>query len=264
MTSTNGIMPNRIAPNRIALNRIAPNETTLNRTAHMAGLVYLLVVLVAPYRLVYVPSALFVAGDAAATSANIAAHETLFRLGIAADLACGVAMVFLVLTLYRLLEQVDRHLGGLMVILGGALVPAMYFCNVLNDVAALLLVRGGDFVAAFDQPQRDALAMFFLRLHGAAIGAAELLWGIWLFPLAILVLRSGFLPRLLGYGLMLNGVAYVVQCFAWALLPSYADSVSSIATPFQFVEIVFMLWLLVMGARRGFRANAASVVPVKP
>ena len=229
-----------------------------SRTAHAAGLIYLLIVLIAPYRLIYVPNALFVAGNAAATSASIAAHEMLFRFGMAADLICGVAMIFLVLTLYRLFEQGDRHLGRLMVVLGGAMVPAMYFFNVLNDAAALLLVRGGDYLAAFDQPQRDALAMLFLRLHGMAIGAAELLWGMWLFPLAMLVLRSGFLPRLLGYGLILNGIAYVVQCFAWALLPSYADTVSSIASPFQFVEILFMLWLLVMGARSGFRIGRSS------
>jgi len=243
----------------IPTDRIAPN-----RTAHVAGLIYLLIVLVAPYRLVYLPNTLFVTGDTAATIAGIASHETLFRLGIAADLICGVAMAFLVLTLYRLLEQVDRHLGRLMLILGGALVPAMYFCNVLNDAAVLLLVRGGDFMATFDQPQRDALAMFFLRLHGTTISAAELLWGMWLFPLAILVLRSGFLPRLLGYGLILNGMAYVVQCFAWALLPAYADSVSNIAAPFQFVEIVFMLWLLVMGARSGFRSTRDGHVPANP
>jgi len=240
------------------------DRTAPNRTARVAGLFFLLVVLVAPYRLLYVPNALFVTGDAAATMASIASHELLFRLGIAADLICGVAMVFLVLTLYRLLEQGDRHLGRLMVILGGALVPAMYFCNVLNDAAVLLLLRDGDLAAAFDQPQRDALAMFFLRLHGAAISAAELLWGLWLFPLAILVLRSGLLPRLLGYGLILNGMAYVVQCFAWAVLPAYADSISSIASPFQFVEVVFMLWLLVMGARRGFRTTGDGPVPANP
>lgn len=239
--------------------------TSTNRTAHVAGFFYLLIVLIAPYRLIYVPNALFVTGDAAATSASIAAHETLFRLGIFADLLCGTIQIFLVLTLYHLFEQIDRRLGRLMVILGGVMVPALYFFNVLNDAAALLLVRGADFLAAFDQPQRDALAMLFLRLHGMAIGAAELLWGLWLLPLAMLVLRSGFLPRLFGYGLILNGIAYLVQCFVWALLPSYANAVSSIASPFQFVEILFMLWLLVMGARSGFRLGSSALdAPMNP
>ena len=226
---------------------------SISKNARIAGFVYLLCVLVAPYRLIYVPSALFVTGNATATAANIAAHETLFRLGIFSDLLCGAIMIFLVLALYRLFEQVDRKLGKLMVILGGVMVPAMYFFNVLNDAAALSLVRGAEFLSVFSKEQRDALAFLFLHMHGMVIGAAEILWGLWLLPLAMLVLRSGFLPRLLGYGLILNGLAYVIQSFAWALLPSWEDAISRVAAPFQFVEIAFMLWLLIMGARSSFR-----------
>jgi hypothetical protein len=74
-------------------------------------------------------------------------------------------------------------------------------------------------------------------------------------------LRSGFLPRLFGYWLILNGVAYVAQSIAWAVLPQFQDMISSIATPFQFGEIVFMLWLLIMGARKSFRRGGELVVP---
>ncbi|MBA2078557.1 DUF4386 domain-containing protein [Rhodanobacter sp. PCA2] len=233
-----------------------------DRTARLSGLLYLLVVLLAPYRLIYVPSALFVSRDAGATVGNIAAHETLFRMGLATDLACGTLMAFVALALYRLLVDVDRRHAVAMLLLGGALVPALYFFNVVNDAAVLLLVHGGDALAAFEPAQRTALAMLFLRLHGQTVGAAELLWGLWLFPLALLVLRSGFLPRLFGYGLILNGLAYVVQSLAWAVLPDWQDTLSGVLAPLQFVEVLFMLWLLVLGARRGFRRNqAVSVVP---
>lgn len=235
-----------------------------DRTARLAGLLYLLVVLTAPYRLIYVPGTLFVRGNAAATVGNIATHETLFRFGLAADLACGVLMAFVALALYRLLSDVDRRYGLAMLLLGGALVPALYFFNVLNDAAALLLIRGGDYLAAFDPPQRTALAMLFLHLHGQAISAAELLWGLWLFPLALLVLRAGFLPPLFGYGLILNGLAYVAQSLVWALRPDWQDTLSGLLGPLQFVEVLFMLWLLTMGARRGFRRpQAASITPTR-
>ena len=230
-----------------------------DRTARQAGLLYLLIVLIAPYRLIYVPGALFVSGNTAATVANIAAHETLFRFGLAAALACGVLMAFVVLALYRLLGDVDRRHGLAMLLLGGALGPALYFFNLINDAAALLLIHGGDALTAFDPAQRAALAMLFLRLHGQAVGAAELLWGLWLFPLALLVLRSGFLPRLFGYALILNGLAYVIQSFAWALRPDWQDTLSSLLGPLQFVEVLFMLWLLVLGARRGFRQTQAPL-----
>jgi len=232
--------------------------TTINRKARIAGFIYFLLTLVAPFRLIYLPNVLFVTGNAAATAANIAAHETLFRLGIFGDMLCGVILIFLTLALYRLFEAVNRKQAVLMVLLGGVLPAAIYFFNVLNDVAALLLVRGADFLSVFNQGQREALAMLFLRLHAQEVSAAEILWGLWLFPLAMLVLRSGFLPRLLGYWLILNGSAYVAQSFAWAMLPQYQDTISGIAFPFQFGEIAFMLWLLIMGARRGFRGTPSD------
>jgi hypothetical protein len=223
------------------------------RAARLAGALYLLVVLIAPYRLVWLPNTLFVDGDAAATLANITAHETLFRLGLAADLACGALQTFMVLALHRLLGGVNRRHGIAMLLLGGALVPALHFFNVINDAAALLLVHGEGALAAFDPAQRAALATLFLHLHGQTVGAAQWLWGLWLLPLALLVLRCGFLPRLFGYGLVLNGLAYVLQSLAWALLPDWQDALSSVLGPLQFVEVLFMLWLLVLGARRGFR-----------
>lgn len=235
-----------------------------DRAARQAGLLYLLVVLIAPYRLIYLPSALFVDGNAAATIANIAAHETLFRFGLAADLVCGALQAFVVLALFRLLGEVNRSRGIAMLLLGGALVPALYFFNVINDAAVLLLVHGGDALAAFDPPQRAALAMLFLHLHGQTVSAAEILWGLWLFPLALLVLRAGFLPRLFGYGLILNGLAYVIQSIAWAVLPQWQDTLSSALGPLQFVEVLFMLWLLLLGARPGFRrAQTAPVMPTR-
>lgn len=238
--------------------------TTLDKRARIAGFAYLLCVLIAPFRLVYIPSVLFT-GEPATWIGNIASQETLFQLGIFSDLLVAVIQLAFVLALYQLLEGVNRKQAGLMVILGGVMVPVIYFINVMNDAATLLLVRGTDFLSVFDETQRHALATLFLKMHGQVTSAAMLYWGLWLLPLALLVLRSGFLPRLLGYGLMLNGLAYVAQCVAWALLPAWEDAISSIAVPFQFVEVLFMLWLLVMGARSGFRRKAANfVAPANP
>ena len=122
----------------------------------VAGFLYLLLVVFAPFRLIYIPSTLIVPGNATATANNIAAHELLFRLGIVADLFCGTILIFLVLALYRLLKGVDQNLAVLMVILGGLLPATIDFLNVLNDAAALMLVRGADFLSVFEKPQRDA------------------------------------------------------------------------------------------------------------
>src|ERR1700730_6755806 len=139
--------------------------TSLSRNARVAGLLYL-TLLTAPLRLLYIPSKLFVTGNATATANNIAAHQMLFRLGIVSDLFTATMSIFLTLALYRLFKGVDEGLARLVVILGSLMVTPIYFLNTINDAAALLLVRGADFLSVFEKPQRDALAMMFLRLHG--------------------------------------------------------------------------------------------------
>src|SRR6266849_157279 len=230
--------------------------SSLSRNARIAGLLYL-TLLTAPLRLIYIPSKLFVAGNASATANNIAAHEMLFRLGIVSDLFTATMAIFLTLALYRLLKGVDQDLARLMVILGSLMVTPIYFLNTLNDVAALLLARGADFLFVFDKPQRDALAMLFLRLHHHGVVANEIFWGLWLFPLAILVIRSGFLPRFLGFWLIINGVAYLITSFTGLLLPQYEGLVSNITFPALLGELVFMLWLVIKGARVQPSAAAA-------
>jgi Domain of unknown function (DUF4386) len=215
----------------------------------VAGFLYLLLVLFAPFRLIYIPTKLFVRGNATVTANNIGAHELLFRLGIVSDLLCGIILIFLILALYRLLNGVDRNLAVLMVILGGVLPATIDFVNVLNDAAALILVRGADFLSVFEKPQRDALAMLFLRAHHQEVLAAEILWGLWLFPLAILVYRSRFLPRFLGVWLIINGFAYLTISLTGLLVPPYEDVVSNYAFPALLGEMAIMLWLLIKGAK---------------
>jgi hypothetical protein len=103
-------------------------------------------------------------------------------------------------------------------------------------------------LSVFDKPQRDALAMLFLRLHAHEITAAEILWGVWLLPLAMLVYRSRFLPRFLGIWLTINGFAYVILSFTGLLLPQYQDKVFTLSQPALFGELALMLWLVIKGA----------------
>ena len=110
-------------------------------------------------------------------------------------------------------------------------------------------VRGVDFLSVFERPQRNALAVLFLRLHHQEIVAAEILWGLWLFPLAILVYRSRFLPRFLGVWLIINGFTYLIMSFTGLLLPQYENLVSNIAFPALLGEMAFMLWLVIKGTK---------------
>ena len=215
----------------------------------VAGFWYLLLVILGPLRLIYIPSKLFVHGNATATVDNIAAHEWLFRFGIVADLACAVILIFLVLAFYRLFKGVDQNVAVLVVIFGGVMPALITFVGVVSDAAALMAARGGDFLSAFDKPQRDALAMLFLSLRDHQNTAAEILWGVWLCPLGLLVYRSRFLPRFLGVWLVICGVAYVILSLTGELLPQYQGRVFAYGQPAFFGELAIMLWLVIKGAR---------------
>ncbi len=100
--------------------------------------------------------------------------------------------------------------------------------------------------------------MLFLNLHHHGFVVAELFWGLWLFPLALLVYRSRFLPRFLGVWLALAGFAWVILSFTGVLLPQYLDKVDTYSQPAFFGEIAFMLWLVIKGARPPAQDAAAS------
>lgn len=91
--------------------------------------------------------------------------------------------------------------------------------------------------------------MLLLDLHDHQNTAAEILWGVWLLPLAMLVYRSRFLPRFLGVWLAFNGVAYVMMSFTGELLPQYQDKMISLSTPVRFGEMALMLWLVIKGSK---------------
>jgi len=214
----------------------------------LAGLLYLLASIPGFIALLYVPSKIFVHGNATATANNIAAHEMLFRLGIAADLIGQALFIFVALALYYLLKGVNPRHALLMLTLILVAIP-IAFVNELNSIAALVLARGADFLSVFDKPQRDALARLFLDLRGGGFDVAGIFWGLWLFPLGLLVYRSGFLPRILGVLLMIACWAYLANSFTSLVLPRYEALVNRWISPLQLAEMVFMLWLLIKGAR---------------
>ena len=227
------------------------------KAARIAGAIYLSMVFTAPFSLIYVPSKLIVRGNAAATAENILAHETMFRLSISGDLVGQVIFICLAIALYRLLSGVNKTWAGLMVafVLVSA---AVGFLNTLNNIAALILFRGADFLAVFDKPQRDALGMLFIRLHSQGILIDEIFWGLWLFPFGLLVFRSGFLPRFLGVWLMINCFGYLVLSVTALFFPEYYEAAFRYSQPVLFGELAIMLWLLIKGAKVPATATAAA------
>lgn len=230
-----------------------------SKRARLAGLLYLIFVAFGVFLLLYIPNTLVSVGNPAATAANIGTHESLLRLGIALDLVGGVLALVVAFALYWLFESVDKLNASLVVILGGFMVCPIYFLNSLNWVAALVLVHGDDVAPAFSGPQRDELVMLFMRLHHYGVIVSLVFAGLWLFPIGVLVIKSGFLPKVLGIWLLLAGCTWLVQSMTAILLPHYADVLDNIAMPIDLGEVVFMLWLLIMGAKeRPIRPHRAA------
>ena len=219
-----------------------------DKAARVAGAVYLSMVVTAPFSLIYVPTKLIVRGDATATASNILAHETLFRLSILGDLVGQVIFICLGIAVYRLLSNVNRSWALLMV--GFVLVSAAVgFLNALNNIAALILFRGGEFLSVFDAVQRNAMGMLFIRLYSQGIFIDEIFWGVWLFPFGLLVFRSGFLPRSIGVWLMINCFGYVALSVIALFFQPYYNTAFTMLQPVLFGELAVMLWLLIKGAK---------------
>jgi hypothetical protein len=222
---------------------------TTQQQARLAGLLYLLLGLTAPLGLVYVPSVVFVRGDAAATADHLRRSEWLVRGGIASELVHQVIAIFVVLALYDLFKGVNKGLARQVVILGALVSVPIMFLNVVNTVAALVLVSGASYLSAFDKAQLDALAYLFVHLHERGVNVASTFWGLWLFPFGLLVIRCGFIPRAFGYLLLVAGVGYVTGSFVALVTPQFEAAVVPVVGLLVLGELPVIFWLAIRGAR---------------
>ena len=220
---------------------------TGNPNGRTAGILYLLVAVTGGFSMLYVPS-LIVPGDAAATATNILARESLFRLGIVSGLVCQVLFVLLVLALYRLFKRVDDTYASTMVAFVIAAVPVA-FLNMLNQLAALHVVSGVDYLKVFDSAQQRALGMLMLDVHAYGLLIVEVFWGLWLLPLGLLVIKSRAMPRWLGILLIVAFAGYVIDFLTRLLIPAFTAPVAPVAAASKFGELAMILWLLIKGVK---------------
>jgi hypothetical protein len=217
------------------------------KAARVAGPLYFAVSIPGVFSLLYIPSHFIVSGDAAATANKIAASEFVFRFGIVSELIGFIGFIFVVRALYLLLVGVNKSQASLMVTLMLVSIP-ISLLNVLNETAALTLIRGANFLSVFAKPQRDALALLFLHLHFDGIVVAQIFWGLWLIPFGLLVYKSGFLPRILGALLIIACFGYLANSLvAFGVLP--LGVISRVVGQLTICELPIILWLLIMGAK---------------
>lgn len=228
---------------------------SLRAAARRTGALYFLFMIVGLIDL-YAFAGFLVPGDATATARNITAAGFTYRIGILTDFVALILFVFLVVSLYNLLSGVQKWHAMLMVVLVSIGV-AVGLANLFNKIAPLILLDGGQYQAVFTKPQVDALALGCLSLNDHGNNVDTVFWGLWLFPFGMLVIKSGFFPRVLGILLLVAGVGNVASGVTAILLPAYSHVVSRVAMPLVLGEFPMIFWLLIKGAK-GSQASSGA------
>jgi hypothetical protein len=221
---------------------------TRNRTARVAGLLYLATVVTGLFSLIYVPSHISGHGDATLTVSHIVTFESLFRFGIAAGALGYVAFLILPLALYQLLSPVNKTAAMLMVALAVVQVP-IYFVAMAHQLDVLSLLDKANDPKLFTADAVRGSVMLSMDAYDNLVFVSEIFWGLWLLPFGYLVFKCGFLPKTLGVLLMLGCFSYLIDFFVRMLIPH--GSVSGfIMVPATLGEMGICLWLVLMGTSK--------------
>jgi len=221
-------------------------ETSPRFKARIAGGLWLIVI-VSGMSAFLIRSPLIVRGDAAATATNILASESLFRFGFAADLMAGVFYLGVTVLLYRLLKPVSRSVSLLAAFFGLAGV-AIGSAISLTNLATLVLLGDGQYSSAFTTSQLQTMALMSLKLYVQGFNISMAFFGFQCFLIGCLIVRSTFLPRILGVLLAIGGSSYVISSFATFLAPAFGARLAPFIVPAALLgEGSLTLWLLIKG-----------------
>ena len=227
----------------------------IKRSARISGILYLILIPLGFFGVAYVPSTLIDFESMQGTVNNIAANESFFRIGIVSVLLMNLISVALVLYLYLLFRQTNKNMAGSMVILllFGACI------SMLNEVShfATIFLSSNNTQKAFTAEQLENLVELFHNIHLYGAYIATIFWGLWLLPLGYLIIKSRFLPKILGYLLLIAGIGYLIDSFVFFLSNQYTLGL----TDFTFIgELLFPLWLVIIGAKKTIKEKEATVL----
>jgi hypothetical protein len=229
----------------LTMSRARPLSPRLR--ARLAGGLWVLVILLGVFAEMFVRATLIVRGDPAASAAAILANEQLFRLSFVADLVGAGAYVAATFLVYDLMKPVNRIVSLFSMLLGLA-GSVIMIANLANLLGVLVYLKGGSYLASFGIEQRQALALTALKFHSLGYNIAMTVFAAQVLLLGWLILRSTFLPRILGWLFVIEWLCGWVRCLGVFLFPNFPDSLNDyLLMPSLIAEGGFALWLLVMG-----------------
>ena len=219
------------------------------RLARIAGFLYLTVAIFGGFAHLFVRAAVYVPGDAAATTGNVLANTGLVRFGVFADLLQATVFLLLAMTLYILLNHVSTHAAQAMVVFV-AIATAIITLNMVFQFAALLVATDGTYVAALGAEGSNALVLLLLDIQHYGYLIAQIFFGLWLLPLGYLSYKSGMFPRALAVLLVIGGMGYLLDTVGSFLVPNFGEIPSALVViPAGIAELWMVGYLLVIGVR---------------
>lgn len=208
-------------------------EYSLKKMVLIIRLLYPIWIIVSIFSIAYVPSLIFIENDIMATAANVKDHNLLFRFSILGSFVTAVLMVYVSYFLYLLFEKINKRRAILMLILALLSIPFMGF-TVFNMLAA---------------GSTDAEYIYnCLTISRNVQTVAEIFWGLWLFPLGMLVIESKYVPKILGYALIASCIGYLFGVVIKVMLPD-GDALLTMIDILAFGELVFALWFVFKGIK---------------
>jgi hypothetical protein len=228
------------------------DDTSPSKAARIAGFGYLIIIILGIFAEFFVRSSLVVPGDAVTTANNIMANELLFRIGICSYLIMATFDMVVALALYILLKPVNKSLSLLAALF--RLVHATILGIALYNLFSVLqLLSGADYLTTLETDQLYAQMMLFLNAfsYGWLIGLV--FFGLHCYVLGYLIVKSGYIPKILGVLLIVASFGYLIDSFAHFLLSNYTNYEAIfllvVAVPAIIAEVALCLWLLLKGIK---------------
>lgn len=226
------------------------------RAARAAGLSYLGLALTGMLGFLLVRSSIYVPADAAATLANVLAHESLARAGVALELGIVLTQALAAVAFFALFRSVSALAAGALAAFG--LINSTLILGSATLLAGALSVALDPSLAPGGDATSTVQLLYVVSGHAWSLGG--LFFGLWLMPMGYLVIASGTMPRVLGWILIAGGVGYVLSAFTASLLPQLSTLTELLALPATVGELWMIGYLLTIGVRRGSPAGAAVLV----
>ncbi len=219
--------------------------SSIKSTARTAGLLYLLQIPLGVFGIIYVPKFLIDKRSLSQTIDNFSSNEFIFRLSIVSAIICALVTIATAVYISKILKVVNHNIAKWIVIFTLILAP-ITMINELNNVAILLIIQKSKYTVGFSNKETEALLYLFLNLHEYGIKMINIFFGLWLLPMGYLVIKSKYIPQIVGYLLLITCVGYLIDFVLFFLFSSLRITISD----FTWIgEVIMVLWLLTVGVK---------------